>query len=325
MNSSEEIIPIAIIGGALVVFIYFLLRQRTQLAKFQNQLKGESSEPQSQAQGQNRSHLFSDSELNKRIDTIKSSNRDEFAENLQITKDLQSKMDGLAVELRIRGEMIIERDTHIGELQKKLYDLEAQVSIFKEQIAPALEQTITKMRSQVIDLQTASDQQTKELQSKNDRISASQKILQEAKMGNLIDLEEYQIRLSKKEQELQAMEDRITQLQGQVDQLPVICLNMTNEIKKRESEIHTLKVYNSVLNKKLVSLQNSLQKQTVKPEEEVQVLSKKLIELGDQLQEEQNRTTLLDREILMLHNIILEKESKISNLEQRLRPILKLK
>jgi chromosome segregation ATPase len=308
-----------------VVFIYFLLRQRTQLVKLQNQLKVESNEPQSQVQGQSKPQIVSDSELNKRIDMSKALNRDEFAENLQITKDLQSKMDGLAVELRIRGEMIVERDNHIGELQKKIYDLEAQVSIFKEQIAPALEQTITKLRSQVLDLQSASDQQTTELQAKDDRISASQKILQEANMGQLLDLEEYQIRLSKKEQELKTMEDRIIQLQGQVDQLPVICLNMTNEIKKRESEIHTLKVYNSVLNKKLISLQNSMQNQMEKPEGAIQELSKKLIELGDQLQEEKNRTSLLDREILMLHNIILEKESKIMNLEQRLRPILKLK
>jgi chromosome segregation ATPase len=287
-----------------------------QLEKLQNQLKVESNEPQSQAQGQIKPQSISDSDLNKRIEATKSLKQDEFAENLQITKDLQFKMDGLAVELRIRGEMIVERDNHIGELQKKIYDLETQVSIFKDQIAPALEQTITKLRSQVLDLETASDQQTKDLQSKNDRISASQKILQEAQMGNLVGLEDYQIRLSKKEQELKTLEERITQLQGQVDQLPVICLNMTNEIKKRESEIHTLKVYNSVLNKKLISIQNSMQKQEEKPEEEVQQLSKKLIELGDQLQEEKNRTALLDKEILMLHNIILEKEYKISNLEK---------
>ena len=321
-----ELIPIAIIiGGSLVVFIYFLLRQRTQLEKLQNQLNADSNEPQSQAPEQIIPQIVSNSEQNKWIETNKSLNRDEFVENLQITKDLQSKMDGLAVELRIRGEMIVERDNHIGELQKKIYDLEAQVSIFKEQIAPALEQTITKLRSQVLDLQSASDQQTIDLQAKDDRISASQKILQEANMGQLIDLEDYQIRLSKKEQDLKTMEDRIIQLQGQVDQLPVICLNMTNEIKKRESEIHTLKVYNSVLNKKLIGLQTSMQNQTEKPEEATQELSKKLIELGDQLQEEKNRTGLLDKEILMLHNIILEKEYKISNLEQRLRPILKLK
>ena len=295
------------------------------MMKLQNQLKVESNEPQAQAQGQNKAQIIYNSELNRRIETHKSLNQDEFAENLQITKDLQSKMDGLAVELRIRGEMIVERDNHIGDLQKKIYDIEAQVSIFKEQIAPALEQTITKLRSQVLDLETASDQQTKDLQSKNDRISASQKILQEAQMGNLVDLEDYQIRLSKKEQELKTMEERMSLLQGQVDQLPIICLNMTNEIKKRESEIHTLKVYNSVLNKKLVSLQNTMQKQRERPDEEVQELSKKLIELGDQLQEEKNRTSLLDKEILMLHNIILEKESKITHLEQRLRPILKLK
>jgi len=230
-------------------------------------------------------------------------------------------LDGLTIELRIRGEMIVERDNHIGELQKKIYDLETQISIFKEQIAPALEQSITKLRSQVLDLQTVSDQQGKEIQVKDERISASRRVLQEAKMGKLIELEDYQIFLSRKDQEIKGKEDQITQLQTQVEQLPIICLQMTDEIRKRESEIHTLKVYNSVLNKKLVELQNSTH-QSNETEGKIQELSRKLIELEDQLQEEKKRSGLLDKEILMLHDIILEKESKLSNLEERLQHMI---
>ena len=57
-------------------------------------------------------------------------------------------MDGLTVEMKIRGEMIVERDNKIEELEKALHDLDAQISIFKSQIAPALESTITELRTQ---------------------------------------------------------------------------------------------------------------------------------------------------------------------------------
>jgi len=315
-----------------------LLRQKAQLAKLQNQLKQEPQKDQITIVKESNSSLgrkiekieesnsFSRNnfEVNKKFTEIKLANEDSFAENLQIIRDLQSKLDGFTVELKIRGEMIVERDNHIGELQKRMYDLETQISIFKEQIAPALEQSITKLRSQVLDLQTASDQQVKDIQAKNERISASKKVLQEAKMGKLVELEDYQILLSKKELELKQKEEEITQLQAQVEQLPVICLQMNDEIKKRDSEIQTLKVYNTVLNKKVIDLQNSVYKKSDETEISVQELSRKLIAVEDQLQEEKNRASLLDKEILMLHNIIMEKESKISNMESKIAHFAKI-
>jgi len=320
----------------LVLFVYLLLRQKAQLVKLQNELKQDSQNDQIVPITENisssesntdimkeASSFFSDNlELNKKIKEIKLANADDFSENLQIIKDLQSKLDGLTIELKIRGEMIVERDNHISDLEKKIYDFETQISIFKEQIAPALEQSITKLRSQVLDLQTTCDQQVKEIQAKDERISASRKVLREAKMGELIELEDFQILLSKKEQEIKKKEEQITQLETQVEQLPIICLQMTDEIRKRESEIQTLRNYNSVLNKKLVEMQNSVQKQSKETEDQVPILSRKIIELEDQLQEEKKRADLLDKEILMLHNIIMEKESKISNLEERLQHVI---
>jgi len=51
---------------------------------------------------------------------------DEFSENFKLIKELQEKLDGLTVEMKIRGEMVVERDTKIAELEKKIFALEAK-------------------------------------------------------------------------------------------------------------------------------------------------------------------------------------------------------
>ena len=115
--------------------------------------------------------------------------------------------------------------------------------------------------------------------------------------------------------------DEIKELQEQVDQLPVICLRMTEEIKNWESKVHSLQVYNKVLNKKLITVQD-LNKKTNKSDTTITDLSKIIMELQDNLQEEKSRTTLLDKEILLLNSLILEKESKNSKLEEKLQNLL---
>jgi len=317
LNEILQIIFLGVLSGISVFFIIFLLRQRSQLLKLQGQLV-QKEKPQDK-ETETEEFVSEPVMQNRRVEKR---NHDEFSESLGIIKELQSKLDGMTIELKIRGEMIIERDNKISELEKKVYDLDAQVVIFKEQIAPVLEQTITHLRKQQENLQEVIDKQKLELQDKEERITASKNILKQAGMGKLLELEEYQISLNKKDIIINEQIDEIKELQEQVDQLPVICLRMTEEIKNRESEIHSLQVYNKVLNKKLLTVQQGLNRKTNESDTSITDLSKTIMDLQDNLQEEKSRTTLLDKEILLLNSLILEKESKNSKLEEKLQNLL---
>ncbi len=303
-------------SGIAIFFISFLLRQRAQLTKLQEQLVQEKRDREGEVKTSEQL-----TESNQPMEKEKRLNYDDFSENLGIIKDLQSKLDGMAIELKIRGEMIVERDNKIGQLEKKIYEFDTQISIFKGQIAPALEQTITDLRAQEDKLQKTIEQQKLEIEDKNERIQASQNILKKAGLGELLELEEYQVTINKKDVILNQQLEEMENLQEQVDQLPVICLRMTEEIKSRESEIHSLKVYNKVLNKKLIDVQQNLS-HTNESDTTITDLSRKIIEIQDQLQEEKNRTALLDKEILLLNGLVTEKESKIEKLEEKLQNIL---
>ncbi len=304
-------------GGALAICIFFLLRQRSQLQKLQNRLDDDAPHD-AKSQEAIRSNLRTKKDIQK----TGISASDEFSENLQIIKDLQSKMDGLTVEMKIRGEMIIERDNRIAELERELQTLEAQIAIFKNQIAPALEATITELRNEQDQLHDSIEHQSAELKSREERINATHKILQKAGMGNLIEIEELQVELDKKDKIIAGQNDNIENLKSQVDQLPIICLQMTNEIKKRESEVNSLKSYNHVLNKKLKLAQQELSKITTKGDRNLQELTSRLMELQELFEKESERTNLLDKEILMLNSLVMEKESKIAKLEERLRKLV---
>jgi chromosome segregation ATPase len=304
-------------GGALAVCIFFLIRQRSQLQKLQNKLVDETPHVSNSEEA-----ISSNLRTKREIQITGISAADEFSENLQIIKDLQSKMDGLTVEMKIRGEMIIERDNRIAELEKELQTLEAQIAIFKNQIAPALEATITELRNEQDQLQDSIEHQSAELKSREARINATHKILQKAGMGNLIEIEELQVELDKKDRITARQNENIKNLQSQVDQLPLICLQMTNEIKKRESEVNSLKSYNNVLNRKLKLAQEELSKITNKGDSNLQELTKRLMELQELFEKESEKNTLLDKEILMLNSLVMEKESKIAKLEERLRKLV---
>ena len=312
-----EIIFLAILSGLTTLLIAFLIRQRSQLLKLQEQLTQEKATEKSEEQNaQDSSMKMSE------IEGIRHSSQDEFAENLKIIKDLQSKLDGLTIEMKIRGEMIVERDNKIDELQKRIYDLDAQVSIFKEQIAPALEQTITNLRDRASKLKSTIDEQKKALQLKDERINASQNVLKKAGMGEILKLEDFQISLDKKDSLLKRQEIHIKKLQEQVEHLPVICVRMTEEIQERESDIHSLKVYNKVLNKKLLEVQKELNQKSNESDTTITDLSKKLIELQDELEKEKTKLANQDREMLILNSMIMEKESKISALETKIHNLL---
>ncbi|NVM54439.1 MAG: hypothetical protein HWN66_12110 [Candidatus Helarchaeota archaeon] len=218
--------------------------------------------------------------------------------------------------------MIVERDNKIAEMHKKIHDLNAQITIFKDQIAPALEHTITKLKSQEKKLQDTIEQQKSELQLKDERISASQNILEKAGMGQLLEFEKFQITINKNHQIIKQQIEKIKDLQAQVDQLPIICLRMTNEIKSRESEVHSFKLYNKVLNKKLIEVQKELAQKSGESDDAISELSKNLIEMQDQLQREKEKIANLDREILILNSLIMEKESKINTLEEKVQKFI---
>ena len=317
LNEVLQIVFLILLSGISVFFIIFLFRQRSQLLKLQGLLVQEERPQDKETETE---ELASEPVIQNR--RVEKRNHDEFSESLGIIKELQSKLDGMTIELKIRGEMIIERDNKISELEKKIYDLDTQVIIFKEQIAPVLEQTITDLRIQKENLQEVIDKQKLEILDKEERINASKNILKQAGMGKLLELEEYQISLNKKNIIINEQIDEIKELQEQVDQLPVICLRMTDEIKNRESKIHSLQVYNKVLNKKLITVQQDLNKKNNESDTSITDLSKTIMELQDNLQEEKSRTTLLDKEILLLNSLILEKESKNSKLEEKLQNLL---
>ncbi|TFG06029.1 MAG: hypothetical protein EU536_00365 [Promethearchaeota archaeon] len=286
----------------------FLLRQRTQLTSLQNQLHEGQKAPEKTE--------------NEELKPPDHQNQDIFSENLAIIKELQLKLDGMAVELRIRGEMIVERDNALEHMHKKLHDLETQISIFKDQIAPALEQTITELRTQKEALLETIEKQDEAIRVKDDRILASQKILEHAGLGNLITLEELQVQLDKKDKQIIEQEEAIKTLQQQVDQLPTICLQMNNQIKKRDSQINELKIYNSVLNKKLHFLQQDLNKNTAESGTIVTDLTNQMIHLQEELQAHQQKTSILDKEILLLNGLLMEKEAKIVKLEEKIQNFL---
>lgn len=312
-----EIIFLVILGGVSASLIIFLIRQRSQLLKLQEQLSREKAEDQSEEEN------VRDSSIKvSEIEGIRHSDQDEFAENLKIIKDLQSKLDGLTIEMKIRGEMILERDNKIAELEKQIHDLDAQVSIFKEQIAPALEQTITDLRDREASLRKTIYDQEQDIQFKNERIVASQNILHKAGMGEILKLEDFQMNLDRKDHLIKQQDVHIKKLHEQVEQLPVICVRMTEEIKKRESEVHSLKVYNNVLNKKLLEVQKELDQKSNESNTAITDLSKKLMEIQEELNQERTKSANLDREILILNAMILEKESKISTLESKIQNLL---
>jgi len=306
-----EIVLLVFLGGLSATFILFLLRQRSQLIKLQNQIKKDKIVVKEEP-------IEPNVKTAQEIDDLKKLSHDDFSENLKIVKDLQSKLDGLTIEMKIRGEMIIERDTKIGELEKTIHDFEAQIEIFKNQIAPALEQTIMHLRSQETEFKETIEEQRVTLQKNEDRLSAAKNILKGAKMGQILDLEQYQVEINKKDQIIKQQEEQLKKVQEEVDQLPYICLQMTNEIKKRESEVNSLKLYNSVLNKKLLQLQNELSNKTKVEDENIITLTKQFLEIQDKLQAEKQKVTLLDKELLILNSLIMEKESKIINLEERI-------
>ncbi|MHA1358728.1 MAG: hypothetical protein ACTSQI_03820 [Candidatus Helarchaeota archaeon] len=302
-------------GGALAICIYFLLRQRTHLIDLQRHI--DENKTQNGA-----AEVKMDPQPPSETDTSISSIQDDFSENLQIIKDLQSKLDGLTVEMKIRGEMIVERDNKIADLEKEIQNLEAQISIFKNQIAPALEATITELRIEQEDLHASIERQAAELKSKENRIQATHQILKRAGMGNLIETEDLQMELNANDEIIAAQKATIQKLQEQVDQLPHICLQMTNEIKKRDFEINSLKSYNKILNKKLSMAQEELTTASNKTTANLQDLTQKLMELQELFEKEKDKNTLLDKEILMLNSLVLEKESKLAKLEERLKTLL---
>ncbi|MHA1267357.1 MAG: hypothetical protein ACTSRS_19115 [Candidatus Helarchaeota archaeon] len=228
----------------------------------------------------------------------------------------------MTVELKIRGEMIIERDNIIANLQKKIEDMETQIAIFKNQIAPALEQTITELREQESSLKKTIEAQANELQMKNQRITAAKQILKRFGQGEVLKLEDFQIIIGQQEGQIKVLKNTINKLQYQVEQLPYICVKMADEIKKRESQIHSLKIYNSVLNKKLHQIQQKLAIKSHRTEGTINELSNKMIALSDQLQKEREKVALLDKEILMLNGIIMEKEAKINQLEAKIQNLI---
>ncbi len=308
-------------------FIYFLLSQRSQLNKLQKQLDQKKSEDQPESQSLPEVKQTSKEKLP--INPSHTSSYDEFSENLQIIKDLQSQLDGLNVELKIRGEMIVERDNQITDLEKiiqtqekTIHDLSAQISIFKGQIAPALEQTITDLRDREDRLEETIAQQFKELAEKGHRIEASQKILKRAGMEKLVQMEDLQMELNEKDEIIQSLKEDIRHLTFQVEQLPYICLQLTNEIKKRDTKINEMSVYNNVLTKKLNLAQKELELANHKDTNTIHELTNKIMELTDQLQSEQDKIALLDKEILMLNGLVLEKESKIGKLEEKIQKFL---
>ncbi|MHA1275606.1 MAG: hypothetical protein ACTSQ8_00320 [Candidatus Helarchaeota archaeon] len=218
--------------------------------------------------------------------------------------------------------MIVERDNKIADLEKEIQNLEAQISIFKNQIAPALEATITELRIEQEDLHASIERQAAELKSKENRIQATHQILKRAGMGNLIETEDLQMELNANDEIIAAQKATIQKLQEQVDQLPHICLQMTNEIKKRDFEINSLKSYNKILNKKLSMAQEELTTASNKTTANLQDLTQKLMELQELFEKEKDKNTLLDKEILMLNSLVLEKESKLAKLEERLKTLL---
>ena len=317
MNEILLIVFLGILGGLSGFFIVFLLRQRSQLLKLQKELAEEKPQESSKEKVTETS-----SEPLEPIQRRVSLSDDEFSENLQIINNLQSKLDGMTIEMKIRGEMIAERDNKIAEMEKKVHDLSTQVSIFKEQIAPALEQSITTLRSQEAELKNTVEDQQRKLQMKDERISATREILKRAKMGDLLDLEEIQITVHEKEKFINQQGKRIKKLQEQVDQLPFICVRLTDEIKQREAEIHSLKVYNKVLNKQLVDVQRQFDQKGDESAGTINQLTQTIIELQDQIQKEKDKVAVLDREILILNGLIMEKESKISTLEAKIQSLI---
>lgn len=317
LNEVLQIVFLILLSGISVFFVVFLFRQRSQLIKLQEQLAQESVSQEEEVKADE--PLPEQGQQDRMPERL---THDEFSENLGIIKDLQSKLDGMAIELKIRGEMIIERDNKIGKLEKVLSDLEAQIEIFKQQIAPALERTITDLSNEKEELQKRIEELNLEVMDKVDRINASKNILKKAGMGQLLELEEYQVQLDRKEILMSEQVEIINTLQEQVDQLPVICLRMTEEIKSREADIHSLEVYNKVLNKKLITLQQELNQNSNDSETSIRDLSKKIIELTDLLNDEKNKSRVLDEEIHQLQGIILDKEVKVSKLEEKLQNLM---
>ena len=279
----------------------------------QNQLKQVQSQEVIPNQAQEES-----SEVDIAFETAKKTRLENLTESLEVIKELKSKIDGLSIELKIRGEMIVERDNKIAELEKSINDLNAQISIFKTQIAPALEKTITVLRQKENELQATIDKQQHEIQLREERISASQSILQSAGMGKLLSFEESQIALNKKDKKIKEQESQIAELQSEVDQLPEICLHMSNEIKNRESKIQSLIIQNNTLNNKLKALENEIKQKDLAKDENLTQLSQQYVELQDQFQAEKQKVSLLDKELLILNSLILEKEAKITKLEEKI-------